>query len=407
MRAYASLIILLLSSTTIFAQKNLVLNPGFEIYDTCPRRINDQVNDAKYWTGIDSTGIAVCTPEFFHECAYGSNVGIPFNGKYYQYARSGKGMSQVCMFSDESQTPNGYNRDYLQGRLSNKLTVGKTYCVSYYVCQEEYSRYAIMDFGAYLDNGIIDTAISECGKPKTQFIPQIVYKDSIISDTANWTKVEGSFVATGVEQFITIGNFLSKSATTYTSMPDNGYNGFTWFSLYLVDDVSVIESDAIVDAGPDTHVGFGDSVYIGIPQVVGLDNHWTVLDSQTVIGKGSGIWVKPTTTTSYVVSQTLCGVTKKDTVTVEVWAAGVVPLTKSKKNLAYPNPVTDIAKFDGKLVGSISIYDYTGKVVVRTILSGTAGGNDINVQVLKPGIYYYRIVDKAGQMHAGTLTKIQ
>src|SRR5690606_10296844 len=148
----------------------------------------------------------------------------------------------------------------------------------------------------------IDTA-SECWRPQTRYTPQVSNQGGIISDTMRWTKIEGSFVATGNEQFITLGNFKDNAATTKLFMPQTIYATHypDTFSAYLIDDVSLVESGTKADAGPDTHVGYGDSVYIGLPSSEAIWNSWSVLGSSTVIGEGPGIWVKPTVTTSYVV----------------------------------------------------------------------------------------------------------
>lgn len=403
MRISTLAIVILLSSHNVAAQKNHVLNPSFEIYDTCPKPLNDQIHYAKFWSGIDSTGFAICTPEFMHECAGSLVVGVPYNGRYYQYARTGKGMAQVSMFSDESKKPQGFNRDYLQGRFSKPLTAGKSYCISFYVCLEEYARYAIKEIGVYLDNGTIDTVSINCAEPKTQYVPQIQYSDSVITDTLNWTKVEGSIIANGTEHFITIGNFLSRDSTTFIALPNNGRNAITWFSLYLVDDVSVVESDLKADAGPDVHVGNGDSVFIGFPDKA-LDCTWYVLGSSTVIGKEAGIWVKPTVTTKYVLKQIVCGQSTQDTVEVEVWKAGLTSIAGQLQSYALrTNPVRDEIELvqrqpDHRPV-AMMIYDNVGHLVGSRSIDFMNNQYMADCSVYGPGCYYLSLQDASGNSY--------
>ena len=74
---------------------------------------------------------------------------------------------------------------------------------------------------------------------QTQYTPQVI-ENAIINDTLNWIKVEGSFSSDGTEKFITISNFFKKANTSYAISNINGSDVALW---YLVDDVSVIESD--------------------------------------------------------------------------------------------------------------------------------------------------------------------
>ena len=281
--------VLLLISNTVLAQQNCVVNPDFEAYSFCPYD-GDQIRAAKYWSSTDSLGLSKCIPEYINSCAdINSTVSAPQGGGYWQYPHSGNGMVEGVMFYDESYPlpPDGYYKDFIQGRLTKKLTAGKSYCVSFYVNLEEWSNNAIKDIGAYLDDGTIDT-MAPCGPPRNSIIPQVVNTGGVLSDTMRWVKIEGSFTANGKEKFITIGNFRDKAHTTYAPIPLNNYNGGLHYSYYLIDDVSVVESGTKANAGPDTHVGQGDSVFTGLPDKA-MDCYWTKLGSSIVVGTGAGI----------------------------------------------------------------------------------------------------------------------
>jgi hypothetical protein len=399
--------LLLLISSSAFAQTNLVLNADFEKYDTCPTN-NDQINTAKYWSSIDSAlnGFGYCRSDYCNVCANGVNPinSIPKSFQYWQYAHSGNGMAQVLFFDDESTAFEPNRRDYLQGRLSNKLTTGKSYCVTFYVCLSECSAYATKNLSAYLDNGSIDTA-SNCGEPQTRYNPQINFNGSVVTDTTRWTKVEGSFVASGTEKFITIGNFKSNANTTYTSVgrdtPFSNSGTLPNRSAYLIDDVSVVESTTKAYAGPDTHVGTGDSIYIGRPMSEAIWCTWTILGSSSVIGQGPGIWVKPSVTTSYVVTQTLCGTTTKDTVKVEVWKAGLTSIKgQSLKYSLSPNPATNLIHLDQSIADSrlvdVEIYEMGGRLLRRSTAHFSNRVSSINIGELPQGFYFLKLTDFNG-----------
>ncbi len=398
------LLLLLASSRALFAQTNLVLNGDFETYSKCPYS-EDQIMLATGWTPIDTTklnpdfrGDGNCSPDYCHTCGTGAWNTVPAGIYGFQYPHSGRAMSAVYMYTVlDSDQYRRYLRDYLQGRLTKKLTAGKRYCVSFYVVLAEISDWAVKDIGAYLDNGAIDNISYQfCGIPKTQYKPQVTYSGTPITDTLNWTKVEGSFIANGTEQFITIGNFKDKAGSTAIQVPPNNRNNGSLGTYYLIDDVSVVESTTKADAGPDTHVGTGDSVYIGRPQSAAIWCDWQVLGSATIIGKGPGIWVKPAKTTSYVMMQTLCGAVTKDTVKVEVWAAGVQSINgQSQQYSIVPNPakgafelVQSVAK-DGQ--AGVSIVNAVGQRLYSAVLHFKGGRAGVDAAALPAGVYYLSI----------------
>lgn len=242
----AALLLLFNRSSNVIAQTNLVLNGDFEQYDYCPQSYDGL--GVKYWTGIDTVGLGQCDPiDYCNVCANSLGmVGIPQGKLYYQYPHSGNAFMELVLYCDDGS---GFDfwMHYLQGRLSKTLTAGKKYCVSFWVCMAEGSKYAIKDISAYLDNGTIDTA-RWCGAPQTQYTPQITNKGGIITDTVNWIKIEGSFVARGDEQFITIGNYKNRLQTTKATLPTNSYSSsFPYYGMYLVDDVSVTECSVGID----------------------------------------------------------------------------------------------------------------------------------------------------------------
>jgi hypothetical protein len=223
----------------------------------------------------------------------------------------------------------------------------------------------------------------------------------------SWTRIEGSFVANGTERFITIGNFKNKTGTTIMEVPaDTRFTtGGVHYSGYLVDDVSIIESDVPASAGPDKHVGKGDSVYIGRPKEVGLECTWSVLDSSSVIGTGAGIWVKPAVTTSYVVTQTLCGTVKKDTVRVEVWAAGVHSVNgQAQQYMLSPNPGNGIIQLSQTAIDvlpvSLSVHESSGRQVYSGSISFHDGQASLDVTSLSPGFYILQLRDGHGNGYA-------
>ena len=138
----------------------------------------------------------------------------------------------------------------------------------------------------------------------------------------NWVKVAGIYIAHGGEIFITIGDFYDDVHTDTTQFRTDGYPG----SAYNIDDVSVIPLDSMqlkADAGRDTTIVKGDSVWIG-SRLCGLQNVVWYDAGDNVIDTGvPGMWVKPTSNTFYVIEQNVCGQYSRDTVFVGVQALPV------------------------------------------------------------------------------------
>ena len=380
------------------AQINLVRNPSFEQYAQCQPRTQN-IKYANYWTPIsdtvfsatDTLGPVGCTPEFCHTCMpHYCQVSIPLSTWYYHYPRTGNGMAHVIMYhSDTVDTPSFNRRDYLQGRLLERLTNAKKYSCFFYISFIQTSAYACNNIGAYLDDGSIDTT-TQCGMPQTMYHPQI-NDTSIYTDTLHWRKIEGTFIANGTEKFVTIGNFFDDAHTNAIYINYWNY-GSLYPAHYLIDDVGVIDCDNKPFAGEDTIIHPGDSTFIG-PNETLLPYTWYVLGGTTPIDSGGGIWVHPTVTTTYVLKQVLCGVTKYDTVTVYVWPVSVGSLQSAVSSLrVYPNPAVGEIRVDGALGCEVSILDLVGREVMTR--SCEEWRTVVDVSSLTKGVYVVKVTDK-------------
>jgi hypothetical protein len=164
--------------------------------------------------------------------------------------------------------------------------------------------------------------------------PQVTnYGNHIITDTLNWVKVSGVFIAQGGEQYLTLGNFKNNAQTSIQQIQPTGYNSAT----YYLDDVSVIPLDSIplkADAGPDRTIAIGNSTYIG-SYTNGLNNTaWFNSTGAAIATNVPGLTVTPAASTFYVMEQTVCGNYSRDTVYVNV---GAVPLTITKYEVGSKN----------------------------------------------------------------------
>lgn len=276
------------------AQVNLVPNPSFETvvnFGNFPCNC-DYVNKAIPWDSLIA----------------GGGGGTLFYLPPYQMSRTG---NYVAGLNYYFPTANINWRSYIQTKLLTKLTVNKSYCVTGYFNLMNNSQFAIDELSFYFDDGSIQSqgyGQVASASPQVKSLLGLYYMDTMV-----WKKVQGTFLASGKESHITLGNHKPQSGLTFTlCYPFSSVQG----AGYYVDDISVIESDLPAYAGRDTVLCTGDSVFIGRPPEIGLECIWNSNGSQ--IGAGGGLWVKPSTTQTFEVTQDVCGLIKKDTIRVQI-----------------------------------------------------------------------------------------
>ena len=412
--------LLICLSVNTEAQTNYVRNGDMEQYYNCPAEINNIVY-CKYWSNVlDTISDNYWQPEYYNTCgnAY-PDLGfhIPDNVAFYQFPHSDSGMGGFHFYYDKtlpappSPLPFDY-RDYLQGRLYKALSAGKVYCVSFWVNMTESSVYGHNKIGAYLDNGAINSLPLAPGTEITSVTPQ-VYTNTKITDTANWVKIEGSFVATGKETHITIGNFFTNAAvdTVITNYRHNAQ-----YSYYLVDDIAVVPIDAIAQAGVDRWVELGKQTQIGPVEdstARGMDCQWYYKGK--LVGNGNVITVSASTikyaVDTYVVVQNVCGKTTRDTMLLRTVGAGMSTFATTENTFSIsPNPnsgklviARNEAISDASLRGkqseplSIKVYDLLGRVVYEQSLILNKAQTPLELNVAK-GTYLIRLEDEAGNV---------
>ena len=323
-------LLLTLSLWSLFSQ-NLVTNGDFEIYSSCPIALGTgNINLTTFWHSPTShTG----TPDYYNICSpfipNGSELSVPqhlwggcSNGDYdFQYPHSGNGYAGIFCY-----WPNQNLREYIQTKLNSTLIKGRTYCVSMYVSLAGISGKAVDGMGIYFSqNAIIGTG----GFGFLPYEPQIKNPTgNIINDTLNWTCISGSYTAAGNEDYITIGNFKSDTATKTQSFGgcDNGGGGFGR-TYYYVDDVSVTDSTLTISTSSNETIACdGDQVVLiatGAKSYTWMD----AANKSVIIGTGPTITFSASVSKTYVVYAS--GVTCSggvDSITVNVNPVPIINL---------------------------------------------------------------------------------
>ena len=201
----------------IKSQTNLTYNGDFEIYSSCPINLSDPTQAPNYEITkcINWTSATYGTSDYFNICSTGSLVGVPTNTFGFQHAYNSNGYAG-CYFASYNggSGTDGYNGimwwEYILGQFTQPLTANKKYSLSLYISLAEHSDLCIKEFGAYMSQ----TPVTSPNTAALTVTPQVkFYNSSYFTDTINWNKVIGEYIANGGEQYITIGNFNNNITT--------------------------------------------------------------------------------------------------------------------------------------------------------------------------------------------------
>ena len=216
--------------------QNLVLNPSFEDTIACPTTTAIPMQ-CEYWYTAN-----IGSPDYFSEQPdiFCGTSPVPLSNVGYQYARTGVAYVGLAPFFTTIFPSYVDRREYIGGILSDTLKQGHEYCVSFYVSVADEMKYVIDGMGLYLS---VDSAVDYTINTNLSFVPQISNPaGNIIYDTLNWVQISGTYIATGGEKYLTIGNFKDDANTMIDSTSSTANSAY-----YFIDDVSVIDCTVGID----------------------------------------------------------------------------------------------------------------------------------------------------------------
>jgi hypothetical protein len=228
-----------LSSISAIGQ-NLVPNPSFEDYSSCPTG-QDQIGLAEGWFKCSKSA---STPDYYNVCAPSSGFGIPSSVAAYQEENRSCG-AYAGLLTWEN-VANG--REHIGIELSQQLTIGQRYYLSFLTVMGE-DKVGALQFGMPSNNiGMRLTTVEYDGSnpaPIDNFAQ--VYSEVIITDSANWALVSGSFIADSAYGYLMLGNFFDNLNTDTSNYSCT--ECFNVESYYLVDDVCISTDSALCNGG--------------------------------------------------------------------------------------------------------------------------------------------------------------
>jgi hypothetical protein len=282
------------------AQLNLVPNPSFELNNNCPTQFGGTYFCLAYDTMhppptcfdylllssyFDSTMIGWTsyreTPDYYNACASGTHpdVGVPINKFGSQTAHDGNAYVGIITYNVPQlylkyvydslgsavwdTTINHYIykpvwdtafnryafsfdslliREVVGTKLDSVLAIGVKYFVTFWACRVKNHDVNSKYKGANDKLGMkFSTAPYSYWNPVPIDNFAQVYIDSIVSDSVDWTRISGSFIADSSYGYISIGNFFDGNNT---SAIDTGSVLNIYRPYYYIDDVCV-SSDSL------------------------------------------------------------------------------------------------------------------------------------------------------------------
>ena len=215
----------------VCAAQNLVPNPSFENYISCPTG-NGNIYQCTNWKNFGNS------PDCFNACAPVPDIAnVPHAFTGYQYAHTGVGMAGIVTWLNPTTGPDGPNyREFIGTHLLSQLIIGQKYYFSFYT---NYSGY----LKSWKEVSANKIGLRFCTVPSdslhTCSINNLahLFTDSILKDTVNWIRLSGSFIADSAYNYVALGNFFDDAHTDTLSFGGAPFGGEC--SYYYIDDVCV------------------------------------------------------------------------------------------------------------------------------------------------------------------------
>ncbi|MCK5591701.1 MAG: T9SS type A sorting domain-containing protein, partial [Candidatus Pacebacteria bacterium] len=201
-------------------------------------------------------------------CTTSPFIGVPNNGGGYQNAATG-----VAYCGFYSQYVVATVKELIGAQLIAPMIIDNQYYVSLKVS----TAFAAGINCATNNLGVLFSTVPYSGgnpAPVNNFAH--IYSDSIISDTTNWTTIDGVFTADSSYSYIVIGNFFTDAATD-TLILDTGI--YCLNPYYFVDDVYVGDTTTgINDLSTSNNIRIYPNPTTGIFTVQGATGEIEVYD---------------------------------------------------------------------------------------------------------------------------------
>jgi gliding motility-associated-like protein len=312
-------IILIYIGNLANAQTNLVPNYSFEqLSKPCSNIMGLSANDIANWYSANNTPCS-----YFNVCANAVNVypdwsTVPNGEPGYQFPKTGNGFNGACTYCPDPA--NGvdsinYLSEYISVKLNAPLKANACYYGEFYTSLANGSELGTNRIAMYLTQNTFTTSL---GSFTNTIQPQIEWDTTkIFTDTTNWVKISGKFMAQGGEQYLTIGNFKDGNHTKLQVLASNFIlpypNTSRNWAYHYIDDVSLYELPTSQLQNSYVICSNSDSLVLGDTSKIQTRYQWYA-NGVLLTDTTGQLKIKPIQTTTYVLHTTNCSTSTQTTV---------------------------------------------------------------------------------------------
>ncbi len=218
------IILCFLLPTGLFAQQNLVPNSSFEDYNTCPNAL-DQLYHCQDWYVYRES------PDYFHTCSSNSGMMPPETVLGYQWPLDGDAFIGLMTFSKV----NNNGREFAGAELLSPLEIDEKYYVSFNVSLAGgVNPYYLYNFASNnIGVRFFNTSFSLTDPAPIDNFAHF-YTTDLITDTAEWVHLSGSFIADSAYTHFAIGNFFDDNNTDTMQLAQYAIRAY-----YFIDNIYI------------------------------------------------------------------------------------------------------------------------------------------------------------------------
>ena len=283
--------------------QNLVPNPSFEFYNADLGDLTANHLLYLHDSSFNNTSLSCWADPLMN---MNSNVLLSTDYRYFGYniplnhtARTGlnKGVIYLGSLLGSDPTDSIYsNHNYFQTRLTSPLTAGQAYTFTMYVsspatqcfdsitsslCQSSVTT--VRNLGVSISaTRPFNTSTSGYFSGRLYLTPELNFDGfSFVTDDHSWITLTSTYIATGGEQYLTIGNFDSYSGTVFEPpiIPPSYTSTIEAYAILLVDDVSLVPSGvtdttaSYLNIGNDTIICSSAPINITLTAQTGFNSY--------------------------------------------------------------------------------------------------------------------------------------
>lgn len=367
-------LLVLLQLKEVYGQ-NHIQNGDFETMLACP----DTTSLLQLAEGWFEANIAKA--DYFNACDGSNMVSAPENYIGYEMPHSGNGYAGIYVAEESGPI----YREFIQTPIAEPLIPNHAYQAEVYVSVADESTCFPSAFCIYMTSEALMDTISNGFNTQLSLYEQILCTDpqAPIYTTDGWYHISFCFIATGDEQFITVGNNYSKVVA-----PCVGSGGQPAKAYVFVDDIAVQEMP-VQEVSLDTFFCKGSSVSLDVFDYIEqpLNTH------PAVSWADGGIGNKRTLTNEGTYTALINNGCAVDTVRIHTHWIYDCPEIFYFPNAFSPNNdgINDIyrVQLENVTVDQLDVYDRWGQLVYSGVQNPTGWDGTINHKPADVGVYVY------------------